>query len=196
MWGTTPAVGDGPRVTDGSGAADPTVIRTVAVRSDDAVTALESNRRTGSSRGDDGGRVILRVTPPFHGRMRARLHRATTADAPDAVRTDESGESGTASDASSHRSGQRVAPGVGAKAHEGAVHVVPASLFESVPPYPTVDGTGDRLRARGTYSRERHRERHERSVAGWRRAVRRRRAAEATLDTTVGTHDVTLAWLG
>ncbi|MFB6124128.1 MAG: hypothetical protein ABEJ78_11805 [Haloferacaceae archaeon] len=46
---------------------DPTVVAAIAVRSDDVVTALESTLR--SSR-----RTVLRVTPPFSGRMRARLH--------------------------------------------------------------------------------------------------------------------------
>lgn len=46
---------------------DPTVIRVLAVTTDDIVTALESNERR-------GGGAVLRVTPPFSGRMRARLH--------------------------------------------------------------------------------------------------------------------------
>lgn len=48
---------------------DPSVVRAVAVSADDVVTALEANRRR------DAG-AVLRVTPPFSGRMRARLHRA------------------------------------------------------------------------------------------------------------------------
>jgi len=48
--------------------ADPTAIRSVAVTVDDVVTALEANRRSDR-------RTVLRITPPFSGRMRARLHR-------------------------------------------------------------------------------------------------------------------------
>lgn len=48
---------------------DPTVVRVVTVRRDDLVTALEANARR------DAG-AVLRVTPPFSGRMRARLHLA------------------------------------------------------------------------------------------------------------------------
>lgn len=48
---------------------DPSVIRMLAVHADDVVTALEANVR-------GGGDVVLRVTPPFAGRQRARLHRA------------------------------------------------------------------------------------------------------------------------
>jgi hypothetical protein len=185
-------------VTDGAESADPTVIRTLAVRTDDAVTAVESNRRTGSRPGDGRGRVILRVTPPFHGRMRARLHREGTADrgGDAAAQADGSRPGGVDGDASGRGTERNATPGGETEAHDGAVRVTPASLFESVPPYPTVDATGDRLRARGAYSRERHRDRHERSVAGWRRAVRRRRASEATLETAAGPHDVTVAWLG
>ena len=46
---------------------DPSVIRSVAVTVDDVVTALEAN--ASADRG-----AVLRVTPPFSGRMRARIH--------------------------------------------------------------------------------------------------------------------------
>lgn len=42
-------------------------IRSIAVHAEDVVAAIEANR-------DDGPRTVLRVTPPFDGRMRARLH--------------------------------------------------------------------------------------------------------------------------
>jgi NAD(P)H-dependent FMN reductase len=48
---------------------DPTVIRSLAVHADDVVSALEAN----AARDAD---AVLRVTPPFNGRMRARLHLA------------------------------------------------------------------------------------------------------------------------
>jgi hypothetical protein len=50
--------------------ADPTAIRSVAVTVDDVVTALEATKRSDR-------RIVLRITPPFSGRMRARLHRPT-----------------------------------------------------------------------------------------------------------------------
>lgn len=52
---------------DDFGSDDPTRIRSIAVTVDDAVTALEARER-------GGRRTILRITPPFYGRMRARLH--------------------------------------------------------------------------------------------------------------------------
>ncbi|MFB6256832.1 MAG: hypothetical protein ABEH58_08950 [Haloplanus sp.] len=69
----------------GNGAAssdrDPTAIRAIAVTVDDVVTALEATRRSGR-------RTVLRITPPFSGRMRARLHRPTGDVATDAVHVD------------------------------------------------------------------------------------------------------------
>ncbi|WP_425601200.1 hypothetical protein [Haloplanus halobius] len=59
---------------------DPTVIVAIAVTVDDIVTALETNRR--SSR-----QAVLRITPPFSGRTRARLHRPV-ADAEGAIHLD------------------------------------------------------------------------------------------------------------
>ncbi|WP_138005020.1 hypothetical protein [Halalkalirubrum salinum] len=47
--------------------ADPTVIRSIAVTVDDLVSALEATERTAIN-------AVLRITPPFNGRMRARLH--------------------------------------------------------------------------------------------------------------------------
>jgi len=47
--------------------ADPTAIRSIAVRGDDLAAALEAEMRS-------GGDAVLRITPPFSGRMRARLH--------------------------------------------------------------------------------------------------------------------------
>lgn len=45
----------------------PTDIRSIAVHADDVVRAYESNQRAGKA-------FVLRLTPPFHGKMRARLH--------------------------------------------------------------------------------------------------------------------------
>ncbi|MFC6864771.1 hypothetical protein ACFQGE_15070 [Halomicroarcula sp. GCM10025817] len=45
----------------------PEAIRSLAVHADDLVAAAEANAR-------ETRRVVLRVTPPYSGRMRARLH--------------------------------------------------------------------------------------------------------------------------
>ncbi|MFB6195043.1 MAG: hypothetical protein ABEI80_02650 [Haloplanus sp.] len=60
---------------------DPTRIVSVAVTVDDVVTALEANRRSDRH-------VVLRITPPFSGRMRARLHRPDADADTDAVHLD------------------------------------------------------------------------------------------------------------
>jgi hypothetical protein len=46
---------------------DPTAIDVLVVTTDDVVAALEANERREEP-------VVLRVTPPFSGRMRARIH--------------------------------------------------------------------------------------------------------------------------
>ncbi|MFC7213230.1 hypothetical protein ACFQO4_03935 [Saliphagus sp. GCM10025334] len=48
-------------------ARDPTTIRSLAVAAEDVVNAFVYTR-------ENPGRAVLRATPPFHGRMRARLH--------------------------------------------------------------------------------------------------------------------------
>lgn len=50
-----------------SGSSDPSVVRSIAVSAEDLVTAVEMNRTTQRE-------AVLRLTPPFSGRMRARLH--------------------------------------------------------------------------------------------------------------------------
>lgn len=50
-----------------AGDADPTAIRALAVSSEDIVNAFVYTR-------SNPGTAVLRVTPPFHGRMRARIH--------------------------------------------------------------------------------------------------------------------------
>ncbi|WP_251343655.1 hypothetical protein [Haloplanus halophilus] len=70
---------------DGSGnGTDPTAVAVIAVTADDVVTALETNWRSDRH-------TVLRITPPFAGRMRARLHRPLPGDdARDAVHVDPS----------------------------------------------------------------------------------------------------------
>jgi len=55
------------------GTDDPTAIRSIAVTREDVVAALEATLRSPRT-------VVLRVTPPFNGRMRARVHEAETSE--------------------------------------------------------------------------------------------------------------------
>ena len=52
--------------TDSAMDTDPTDIRSIAISATDLVAAIEATA--------DGSETVLRVTPPFSGRMRARLH--------------------------------------------------------------------------------------------------------------------------
>lgn len=55
------------RSVDSARSDDPRVIHSVAVTTEDAVTALEASLQTGRN-------AVIRLTSPFSGRMRARLH--------------------------------------------------------------------------------------------------------------------------
>jgi hypothetical protein len=46
--------------------SDPTVVRSVAVHVEDVVAAVQARQ--------EGRPAVIRVTPPFSGRMRARIH--------------------------------------------------------------------------------------------------------------------------
>lgn len=59
---------------------DPSQIRSIAVHTDDVVTAFEAAR--------DGRPAVLRVTPPFDGRMCARIHVAEHPDDTAAIHVD------------------------------------------------------------------------------------------------------------
>ena len=156
--------------SDGSPpSTDPRRIESLAVTGSDVIDSLEA-----AARGDR--EIVLRVTPPFSGRMRARLHDA------DAVRA--SGNRGPAGDGSD---GADAAP----------IHIPPTRLVADPPAYPTVDDTEDDLRASETaYSRERHRQRHQAAVEAWRTAVRERLVEEVTLPTAAGPTTVSVAYLG
>ncbi|RXK51594.1 hypothetical protein [Halorientalis pallida] len=142
-----------------TGSPDPTAIRSIAVAAEDVVTALEAVRRSGQD-------PVLRVTPPFSGRMRARIHRDSTTEyddepapihvAPDALVTD-------------------AAPS----------YPTPAETEDALRGDPTVE-----------YTRERHRDRHTEAVAAWRDAVTDQFVDAVTLDTPAGPHEVSVTVLG
>ena len=152
--------------------SDPRRIRSVAVTESDVIDALEATAR--------GGReVVLRVTPPFSGRMRARLHDAGALSG-------EGGAEGTTTPADE-----------GHTSDTAPVQIPPDRFVADPPAYPTVDDTEDELRRSETaYSRERHRERHQAAVAEWRRTVRERLVETVTLRTDAGPTTVSVAYLG
>lgn len=70
-----PASTDNPTRTDSDSSAsddDPTRIDSIAVHTDDIVAAVEARDRNRRE-------AVLRITPPFTGRMRARIHIEGTA---------------------------------------------------------------------------------------------------------------------
>lgn len=138
---------------------NPTAIRSLAVTVEDVVTALELNRTTAR-------RAVLRVTPPFSGRMRARLHvTATDSDAPADGTLHVDPESLVAADAPEYPT---------AADTEDALRADPEA----------------------TYTVERHHERHLDTVASWRRAVADAIRSRAAIETPAGSHDVEVRTLG
>ena len=146
---------------DVHGDHDPRRVSAVAVTVDDAVTALEAARRSDR-------RVVLRVTPPFAGRMRARLHVEGSER-----RVEHDGDA-------------------------EPIHLSPERLVRAdAPPYPEVDATEDELReGDAAYSTTTHRDRHVAEVEAWRETVRDHLADAVALDVDGEPHQIEVAWLG
>lgn len=159
---------------------DPTRIRSVAVHREDVANALEATLRSDRT-------VVLRVTPPYAGRMRARIHRVETA---------KQGESGIA--------------GGDENGSSGPIHLDPRELVETIPAYPEVDDT---TAERPGSDLETRRKRHAEAVETWREQVRQAvggtvsipigrrrdssvRRANAESDERTETHDVDVVVLG
>ncbi|WP_158056139.1 hypothetical protein [Halorussus halophilus] len=148
-----------------AGETDPRDVRSIAVTADDVVTAYEADRRSARS-------PVLRVTPPFSGRMRARLHVADS-------------ESRRTSDVDEET---------------GAVHVSPTRLVDEtrIPDYPTPDDTEDAIRSNPdeSFSVEHHHERQVEAVADWRATVADALVESVELRTVDGPHRVEVKRLG
>jgi hypothetical protein len=141
---------------------DPTVVRSIAVSAEDVVTALEASRRSDRN-------TVLRVTPPFSGRMRARLHEAAAGPASE---TDSGPD---------------------------PIHIDPDSLVApDAPAYPDPADTEDELRSAADveYTRDRHRERHAEAVAQWRESLPEAIVDTVTLATGADPHEVAVTVLG
>jgi hypothetical protein len=138
---------------------DPRVIRSIAVTAEDVVTALEANSRRGTG-------AVLRITPPFAPRMRARLHRAGSegdyGDGPRPIHVDPT-----------------------ALVRDPPAFPTADDTERALRADPAVE-----------YSAERHRERHVERVEQWRETVRGRVVESVTLSLSDGEHDVTVKSLG
>jgi hypothetical protein len=134
-------------------------IRSIAVHRDDVANALEATLRSDRE-------VVLRATPPFSGRMRARLH-ALDADGA-AERTERAGDD------------EPPTP----------LHIDPRALVDNAPPYPEVDDTAAELPDSDLEAR---RKRHAANVEAWRETVRDcvAEGVEIEVDGETRTVDVT-----
>jgi NAD(P)H-dependent FMN reductase len=140
---------------------DPTVIRSLAVHTDDVVAALEANAARNAE-------AVLRVTPPFNGRMRARLHLAGGEGSYD----------------------EEPRP-----IHVPAEALVTGEAPTYPHPDETEDALRERA-GENEYTPERHREFHAEQVEAWREAVREHVAERAALPTLAGEHEVRVLTLG
>lgn len=138
---------------------DPTIIRAIAVRAEDVASALAATHRSGND-------AVLRVTPPFSGRMRARLHVEGAADYEDPPRPIHVPADALVTD---------TAPS----------HPTPADTEDEL-----------RADPEEMYSRERHHEYHADAVATWRESVSDHVVDTVTLPTPAGQHEVTVSLLG
>ncbi len=138
---------------------DPTVVRSLAVHADDVVAALEANAARGAG-------AVLRVTPPFNGRMRARLHRAGGEG-----RYDDDPE----------------------PVHVPPERLVTEDAPTYPTPDETEDALRE---AKPEYTTERHREFHAERVAEWRGSVRDHLTERVTLPVGADGHSVDVLTLG
>ena len=132
----------------------PERIRSIAVHRDDVANALEATLRSDRE-------VVLRVTPPFSGRMRARLH---------ALDAGGSGDTGSA-DAGAGSAGSGSGSDDGSDGTPAPLYVDPRDLVAEIPSYPEPDDTAAEYPDADLEAR---RERHAEAVAAWRERVRGR----------------------
>jgi len=138
---------------------DPTVIRSLAVTAEDVVAALETNLTSDRE-------AVLRVTPPFSGRMRARLHLRQ-------------------GDGANEPTGPVHVP------PETLLEPDPPAYPRPADTEARLRDDSDR-----EYTVERHRERHVEAVDAWRMDVRGAIRGRATLETHAGPVDVDVSVLG
>jgi hypothetical protein len=138
----------------------PDRIRSIAVHREDVASALEATLRSDRE-------VVLRATPPFSGRMRARLHAIDAGD--------DGGTGGSADGA------------------PAPLHVDPRALVADAPPYPEVDDTAAE---HPDADLEARRERHAEAVEEWRETVRERVAETVEIEVDGETRTVDVTALG
>ncbi|EMA72541.1 hypothetical protein [Halorubrum distributum] len=143
----------------------PDRIRSIAVHREDVANALEATLRSDRE-------VVLRATPPFSGRMRARLHALDAGE-----NGNDGGDPGSADGSD--------AP--------GPLHIDPRDLVPDVPPYPEPDETASE---HPDADLEARRERHAEAVEAWRERVRERVGSTVEIEVDDETRTVDVVALG
>jgi hypothetical protein len=142
------------------GSSDPTVIRSLSVTAEDVVTAVETNATSDRT-------AVLRVTPPFSARMRARLHVEVpgeyTGETPRPVHIDPK----TLLDS------------------DAPTYPRPADTEDEI-----------RAATDLEYSVERHHEHHTARVSEWRKELPGAVRDGASIQTREGSHEVSISVLG
>lgn len=140
--------------------SDSRTIRSIAITAEDAVSAYEASERSASN-------PVLRVTPPFAGRMRARLHvpgpNEPTGDPAPIL----------------------IAPRKFFDANRLLQYPEPGDTEAEI-----------RENSDLTYSTELHHKRHTERVREWREAAREAFADEIEIEIPTGAHRVELKVLG
>lgn len=139
---------------------DPRRIRSIAVSVEDAVSAYEASERSAVS-------PVLRVNPPFAGRMRARLH----VPGPD--------------EPSSEPAPIHVEPGELFDHDRLPTYPEPGDTESEIRADPDLE-----------YSTELHHDRHVERVEEWRERAREAFAERVEIKTSHGSHEVELKVLG
>lgn len=137
---------------------DPRRIRSIAVTAEDAVSAYEATARTAT-------RTVLRITPPFSGRMRARLH---------VPGEDPAGES--------------------APIHLDPADLFDAERLPDYPE-PADTEAEIRADPDAEYSTDLHHDRHVGQVKEWREAAKVAIADEIDIETPAGPHPIAVTVL-
>ncbi|MGM0448801.1 MAG: hypothetical protein ACQERM_11220 [Methanobacteriota archaeon] len=146
----------------------PDRIRSIAVHREDVANALEATLRSDR-------KVVLRATPPFSGRMRARLHALDAGGG--------GGSGGETDETDADGSDDPPAP----------LHIDPGDLVEDVPPYPEPDETAAE---HPDVDLETRRERHGEAVEAWRERVRERVGSSVEISVDGDEREVDVVALG
>lgn len=142
---------------------DPRTVDVLVVHADDVVAALAATAQ--------GRETVLRVTPPFRGRQRARIHVVESVDGADAPSSGGSAMDGEDAGGIEATDAGPVQRADGAEAAD-PLHV-PADAFVSddAPSFPRAPETEPTPANSPEYDVDEHFQRHEDAVADWRSTV-------------------------